>query len=57
MENVIKELEVPTVTETVEPAPPLPPVEPETGRGFWGNAGIVVLVIAGIAIVTKVLSD
>ena len=38
-------------------APPMPPVEVETGRGFWGNAGIALLVIAGIAVVTKILSD
>jgi hypothetical protein len=54
MENVIKEA---VGTPTIESAPPLPPVQPETGRGFWGNAGIVILIIAGIAVVTKVLSD
>ena len=54
MENVIKEA---VGTPTVESAPPLPPVQPETGRGFWGNAGIALLVVAGIAIATKIISD
>ncbi len=57
MENLPPGLEIPTLTKTVEPSLPLPPIEPETGRGFWGNAGIVILIIAGIAVVTKVLSD
>ena len=59
MENLPPGLEIPTptITKTIEPALPLPTVEPETARGFWGNAGIALLVIAGIAVVTKILSD
>ena len=43
------------VTETVEAAPALP-VEPQGGFP-WGGVGIGVLVVALIAIATKVLSD
>ena len=43
------------VTETVEAAPALP-VEPQGGFP-WGGVGIGVLIVAGIAIATKVLSD
>ena len=57
MENLPPGLEVPTLTKTIEPSLPLPPVEPETGRGLWGNVGIALLVIAGIAVATKILSD
>jgi|TARA_R100000781_G_scaffold104257_1_gene67968 hypothetical protein len=51
METVLKE-----VTGTQIPAEPLPPVEPQGGFP-WGGVGIGVLVVAGIAIATKVLSD
>ena len=57
MEGPFKDISIPTITQTEEPTPPLPPVEVETGRGFWGNAGIALLVVAGIAIATKILSD
>ena len=57
MTDPFKDIPIPTITKTVEPAPPMPPVEVETGRGFWGNAGIALLVVAGIAIATKILSD
>ena len=52
MESILKE-----VTETVEAAPALPPVEPQGGGVPWGGIGIGVLVVAAIAIATKVLSD
>ena len=51
MENVIKE-----VTGTEIPAPPTLPVEPQGGIP-WGGIGYGVLIVAVIAIVTKVLSD
>ena len=50
MEQVLKDavIEVPA-------APPAPSVPP--ARGPWGTVGVIVLVVAGIAIATKVLSD
>ena len=38
------------------PAAPPAPSEPPA-RGPWGTVGVIVLVVAGIAIATKVLSD
>ena len=57
MTDPFKDIPIPKITKTVEQAPPMPPVEVETGRGFWGNAGIALLVVAGIAIATKIISD
>ena len=50
MEQVLKDavIEVPA-------APPAPSVPP--ARGPWGTVGVIVLVVAGIAIATKVMSD
>ncbi len=55
MENL--PIALPKVTETVEAAPALPPVEPQGGGVPWGGIGYGVLIVAVIAIATKVLSD
>ncbi len=51
MEN-LPTLEVPTITETVEPAAPIPPVEPSGGFP-WCGVGIAVGVVALAAVCAK----
>ena len=51
METVLKE-----VTGTEIPAEPTPLVEPQGGFP-WGGVGIAVLIVAVVAIGTKILSD
>ena len=53
MENVLKEA---LPKEVIEVQEAIVPVEPQGGFP-WGGVGIGVLVVAGIAIATKVLSD
>ena len=43
--------------ESVVPAEAFAPAVPEPAGFPWGGVGIGVLVVAGIAIATKVLSD
>ena len=50
MEQALKEVVI-----EVPAAPPAPSEPPARGR--WGTVGVIVLVVAGIAIATKVLSD
>ena len=54
MENVLKEALPKEVIEVQEAI--APPVEPSGGIP-WGGIGIGVLVVAAIAIATKILSD
>ena len=47
-----------TIKEVIEvPAEVAPVVGESGGLVTWGNAGIAILVVAGVAIVTKILSD
>jgi hypothetical protein len=54
MEEMIKELAPPTITETVEPAPALPPVEPQGGGLPVGSIAAVIITAAVIYAIGRV---
>ena len=54
MEKVLEQA-LPQVTRT-EVAPPAPPVEPSGGFP-WGGVGYGILIVALVAVATKILSD
>lgn len=50
MEEMIKDLENPTITETIEAAPALPtPVEESTGFG-WPTYGVGIVILGVIVV-------
>ena len=55
MEKVLEQA-LPQVTKTEVSAPAAPPVEPSGGFP-WGGVGYGILIVAVVAIATKILSD